>query len=293
MDDRIIDVTATEVRRALARSFVGGAVAEHTWRGRVGVGETEVCVDVEQDGADTLVRARASVLEDAALDARRARLLLIENSELLLGRFRHAGCEIVVEHAILAGTTMDAVEVKASVWAVGWAAASFAPRLRALLDEGTPPPPPPLPAGRLRDSADGVRFTDRRVQRLLEQRYGSFQHHPDWGYHGAFGSARVFIDVLAVLDDSTAVRASSPVLSQIDLTDELALHLHERSAEHACGAFLYVPARRELWFQHAVLGDDLDRVELDAAVDLVASVADGCDDELRARFGGLRYADLG
>jgi hypothetical protein len=131
------------------------------------------------------------------------------------------------------------------------------------------------------------------VERTLGSHYGTFQHHPDWGFHGGFGSARVFVDVLPVLDDSTAVRASSPVVSGVDLTDPLALRLLELGAAEPFGGFLYMPSRREVWFQHAILGDDLDERELAAAIDVVAAVADGTDDRLVAEFGGRRYADLG
>jgi hypothetical protein len=48
-----------------------------------------------------------------------------------------------------------------------------------------------------------------------------------------------------------------------------------------------------VWLQHAILGDDLDPVELETAIDAVAGLADGCDDALAEEFGGLRYADLG
>ena len=41
-----------------------------------------------------------------------------------------------------------------------------------------------------------------------------------------------------------------------------------------------------------ILGDDLDRVELESAIDVVAEVADLSDDALAAGFGGRRYADL-
>jgi hypothetical protein len=102
----------------------------------------------------------------------------------------------------------------------------------------------------------------------------------------------VFVDVLPVLEDSTAVRASSPVLSDIDLTDDLALELMRLAAESPFGCYSYQPARREVWFEHVILGDDLDRPELEAAIQVVAETADGEDDTLAGRFGGRRYADL-
>jgi hypothetical protein len=227
------------------------------------------------------------------VDDRLARVLVIENSELVLGRFTPAGSHVRVEHAILAGTTMAAVEVQATVWTVGWAASAFRPRLEALLRDATPVSPAPhTPAALRRDAADHVSITDRRVKRFLDEHYGGFEHDPAWGYHGGFGSARVFIDVLPVLEESTAVRLSSPVLSGIDLSAELAHELLRLTAEQPFGRYSYAPARREVWFEHAILGDDLDKIELESAIDVVATNADGHDDALAERFGGRRYADL-
>jgi hypothetical protein len=294
MTDRHIEVNAMTVRHALARSFTAVDPQGHTWRGTVGVGDTVVTVDVEPAADAMHVHAWAQAIEAGPLDARVARMLACENGELVLGRLRQEGDHVLVEHTILAGTTMDPVEVQGSVWTVGWAAASYAPRLRALLTDAVPvPPPPQTPAARLRDAADHVEMTTRRVQRYLDERYGGFQHDPTWGFHGAFGSARVFVDVLPVLDDSTAVRASAPVLSDLDLSDGLALRVAELTAATPFGAFTHLGGRRELWFQHAILGDDLDQVELEAAISVVADTADGWDDKLGAEFGGLRYADLG
>ena len=228
MSDVQIDVTALEVRRALARSFRGDTdPGPHAWRGSVGVGDAVVAVDVEPRAGRRQHRPRPRPVDRVRRDARAARAHPGgENAELVLGRFAVVGGAVDVEHAILAGTTMDAVEVQASVWAVGWAAASFGRAPARARHRGRPrPPPPQTPAARLRDAEDHVELTTRRVRQHLDARYGGFEHHPDWGFHGAFGSARVFVEVLPVLDDSTAVRVSSPVLSQVAMSDELALRL--------------------------------------------------------------------
>ena len=295
VSDHLIEVNEHAVRRSLLRSFTEVAPEGHAWRGTVDLGETVVAVDVSRlDDGQPIMHAMSEVIDVAELDALLARTLTIENGELVLGRFRWENGKVLIEHAILAGTHMAAVEVQASVWTVGWAAESFRPRLQALLTPDTPPPPPPeTPAGLRRDAAYHVDSTTKRVEHMLQHRYGGFQYHPAWGFHGAFGSARVFVDVMPVLDDSTAVRASSPVVSDVELTDELALHLHDLSGQRPFGGFLYIPSRREVWFQHAILGDDLDEDELDTAIDVVAAVADGSDDPLVAEFGGRRYADLG
>src|SRR5262249_14185819 len=209
---------------------------------------------------------------------------VMENGELWLGRFSVTGGAVRVEHAILAGATMAAVEVQSSVWTVGWAADAFAPRLEALLRNATPTPPAPrTPAAMRRDAAEHVAMTDRHVKRFLDERLGGFDHHPNWGYHRGFGSAPGVVDVAPGLSESTAVRASSPVLSDVELSDELALELMRLSAERPFGCYSYQPGRREVWFEHAILGDDLDRVELETAIEVVAETADGQDDMLAER----------
>jgi hypothetical protein len=294
VEARQIEVNAIAVRRALARSFTGIDPAGHAWRGGIGTGDADVEVDIRSTSEGRpYVEVGADVMAIGDVDDRLARVLVIENSELVLGRFTLAGSHVRVEHAILAGTTMAAVEVQATVWTVGWAASAFRPRLEALLRDATPVPPAPhTPAALRRDAADHVSITDRRVKRFLDEHYGGFEHDPAWGYHGGFGSARVFIDVLPVLEESTAVRLSSPVLSGIDLPAELAHELLRLTAEQPFGRYSYAPARREVWFEHAILGDDLDKIELESAIDVVATNADGHDDALAERFGGRRYADL-
>ena len=71
------------------------------------------------------MHARADVLELPELTPAVARTLLIENGELVLGRFAHSDGAVRIEHAIMAGSTMATVEVQASVWCVGWGASAF------------------------------------------------------------------------------------------------------------------------------------------------------------------------
>ena len=146
-------------------------------------------------------------------------MLVIENAETVIGRFAHRDGHIGVEHAILAGPTMAEVEVQATVWTVGLDGA----RLRTATDcvdgsaDATAAParrPRPLFA-EMRPTMFVSRPSGCAASSLSA--FGEFQHDPDWGFHGAFGSARVFVDVQPVLETSTAVRASSPVLSSVEL----------------------------------------------------------------------------
>jgi len=288
-----IEVNEMSVRHALANSFHSTDPGTHAWRGTTGTDATVVCDVLTGEDGRPYVRIWADLMDAPDQSGELDRVILIENANLVLGRLVHTGGRLRVEHGILAGTTMAAVEVQASVWTVGWTASAYAERIETLIRHSKPVPPVPEPPAALRrDAAYHVDITTRRVQRFLDERFGGFQHDPDWGYHGAFGSARVFVDVLPVLEDSTAVRASSPVLSDIDLGDELALELIRLGQLGPFGVFSYLPSRREVWFEHGILGDDLDQVELESAIEVVAEVADGQDDALAARFGGRRYADL-
>jgi hypothetical protein len=85
---------------------------------------------------------------------------------------------------------------------------------------------------------------------------------------------------------------AAPVLIDVDLSDDLALEACAIAAESTVGRFAYTEARRELWFEHAILGDDLQEVELMHAVRTVAETADAIDERLAAAHGGRRYHDL-
>ena len=127
VDERQIEVNQAAVRRALTRSFTSLDPAGHAWRGTMGLGEAVVTADVLTlaDGRP-YVHVFAECVRDVELDAGVARMLVLENANTVIGRLSHDGRSIQAEHAILAGTTMAAVEVQSTVWTVGWTAISFA-----------------------------------------------------------------------------------------------------------------------------------------------------------------------
>ena len=103
----------------------------------------------------------------------------------------------------------------------------------------------------------------------------------------------MFVDVRPFLGESTIVRVASPVLSRDRALAASSPCAPSRSrAARSSGTSPTSPERQELWFEHTLLGDALDPEEFQLAVDTVARVADGEDDDLAKRFGGLRYADL-
>ena len=278
------------MRRALDGVYEDLDPGSALWRCIAGPYRTPVDVVVE-DGP--VVVARATVLAVPELTGPLAQALTIEHDSLLFGRFAHADGEIRIEHAIVGGHTMNDQEVRIAVWAVAWAAGAYRSRWErhaAGLPLTGGEPVPGVAARRGAD--DRVASTQARVERFLQEHHGGFTYDEAWGYHGPFGSTRVFVSVRHVLETSTAVLVASPVLSGVDLTDALALDVAEVSAARSFGRFAYAAERSELWAEVAVLGDDLDPEELAAAITAVAELGDGEDDRLQAAHGGRRYADL-
>ena len=286
--------TEATVRRALAQTFPGLVDADGVWRGTTAPYRTTVEVEVVPFGAEAAVRVRADVLPAAVADTAVARAVLLENETLLFGRFLPRDGRVVVEQLLLGGHTLHPDEVRLAVWMLGWAAGAYRDRLAARIATRRPEDRLPAPGVQPRRGAeDRIASTEERVERFLRERYGTFERDPAWGYHGAFGSARVFVSIDHVLEVSTAVLVASPILTGVDLTDALADDALAVMAAHPLGRLAYVGERRELWVEHGVLGDDLDRRELESAIDGVAKLADGEDDRLQAAHGGRRYADPG
>jgi hypothetical protein len=288
--ERRYAATEAEVRRALDGVYERLDPGPALWRCTAGPYRTPVDVVVE-DGP--VVVARASVVPAPELTGPLARAVAIEHDSLLFGRFTHVDGEIRVEQAIVGGHTMNDQEVRIAVWAAGWAAGAYRPRWeRHVAGEAlTGGEPVPGVASR-RGAEERVASTQARVERFLQEQHGGFTHDEAWGYHGPFGSTRVFVSVRHVLETSTAVLVASPVLSGVELTDALALDVSEVATGRSFGRFAYAADRSELWAEHAILGDDLDPEELTAAISAVAGLGDGEDDRLQAAHGGLRYADL-
>lgn len=110
-----------------------------------------------------------------------------------------------------------------------------------------------------------------------------------------FGSTALFVDVDDVFDGKyTRVRVDAPVLMDVPVTDELLAYIGMRSNSFLFGGFALMmetdSARTGiLSFRQTLLGDALDRVELEVATNLVALTADDLDDNLQRRFGGRRF----
>jgi hypothetical protein len=295
MPDHPFAGTAAIVRRALDRHFSDTEAGDAVWQGRVGPDDVALRADVValEGTSRPLVRMQATALEHL-LDGALAQAIASEQEGLPVGRLEHDGRAALVAASLLGGPTLDLEECTTAAYAVATGAAAVGPRLASRLAGQHPgeldlePDDVSVP----RDADERLARAEGYVERLLLSTYGEFTRDPAWGYNGPFGSARVFVDVQPFLGESTVIRVASPVLSRVELGDALALRVLEIADGSPLGRFSYLDARKELWFEHSLLGDALDPDELELAVGTIARVADGEDDALAAAFGGLRYADL-
>jgi hypothetical protein len=283
------------VRRALDRHFPAIDPGDAAWQGHIGLSEVPVRADVVglAGTPHALVRIQARVV-DLPLDGALAQAVAVEQASLPIGRLEHDGRGVVATASLLGGGTLDVEEAITAAYAVAAVAEAAVGHLTARV-AGTDPGDLDLEPENVnvpRDADERITRAEYQVEQMLTASYGGFNRDPAWGYNGPFGSARVFVDVRPFLGESTIVRVASPVLSRIELSPELALRALEITSGTQLGHFSYLPERQELWFEHTLLGDALDPEEFQLAVDTVARIADGEDDDLARRFGGLRYADL-
>lgn len=285
--------TVATVRRSLERAFVEEDPRDAAWRGKVGSARTSVRVDVlpsPGDVAQPMVVATAEVLPVPRFTGPLAQAVLLEHDGFVLGRLRHDGSALIAEQALLGGHTLHQDEMTVAVWTAGWIAANEGARLQMRVGGMDPGEPREPDVDVRRGAEERVAVVRDRVARHLEAR--GFVDDPVWGLHGAAGSTRVFVSVMHHLERSTAVIVAAPVVIDCDLTDDLALEACAIAGEEPVGRFSYTDERRELWFEHAILGDDLQESEIVHALEAVAATADRVDERLVAAHGGRRYSDL-
>ena len=105
------------------------------------------------------------------------------------------------------------------------------------------------------------------------------------------GSAQVRIMVWPFGDDESTIQVYSAVVRSIENTPDLMAFLLKANADMRFGAF-GIDEDGDVIFQHTIMGDTCDKPELKASVLAVARTADNKDDEIVAKFGGQRAADV-
>jgi hypothetical protein len=139
---------------------------------------------------------------------------------------------------------------------------------------------------------DAQRDAYRRVERYLIEIFGDdASASPDEpSFTLSEGSAVATIAVRPRLAWSSVVETYSWVVTDVTPSEELCRFLLEENSELLFGAFGLRQGTNVI-FKHSVVGETLDREELESSVRAVLTMADQYDDQIRDRFGGMRAVD--
>lgn len=150
--------------------------------------------------------------------------------------------------------------------------------------------PPPAEAPLAHTSGDLEVLRDR-VETHLRQKGWSYEVLPGGELLMRQGSTVVTIQ-MGKWNENTVIRLYAPVARKIQhVSPELTRFIVTRNNSLVLGKFSLDSKQDTVWFEHALLGDDLDPEELYRAVATVALVADDNDEEVCRMTGGKRVVD--
>jgi len=104
------------------------------------------------------------------------------------------------------------------------------------------------------------------------------------------GSAVASTRVIPWHAGETLITSRSYVVTDVEVTPELSYYLLRENNGIYFGRFA-LDAENDIVFEHSLVGESCDRVELNHSVMTVIRIADDYDDEIVARWGGQRALD--
>lgn len=129
------------------------------------------------------------------------------------------------------------------------------------------------------------------LKAYLGAAFGGYEVDQDDDFVVSRGSARVWVRPLEQ-EGRTFVVIWSVTNVGVPITGELTTFLAAENAALPFGKFGLNEQASSVQLVHTLLGDFLNREELEVAVDAVADTADQYDDQIKARFGGRLPADV-
>lgn len=130
------------------------------------------------------------------------------------------------------------------------------------------------------------------VEKYLTESFGGYLKDQNNNYILQAGSARIMVVPLDWLEGQTLVKIVALVNRDAARGDDLAKYLIEENLKLIFGKFSLEPVSRMVFFEHTLLGDFLNRKELEIAVQAIASTADRYDDEIQTKFGGKKFGEF-
>lgn len=138
-----------------------------------------------------------------------------------------------------------------------------------------------------RQEGDGV--GRERLEEQLRQSGIMFGVDQDGDLAVPFGNTITFIRPLEE-SGRKVVRVWAITNVDLELSDELTRFLATENAKLAFGGF-EVDGSHKVAFSYTLLGEYLQRAELEAALAAVALAADRYNDEIKSRFGGKLFGE--
>ncbi len=131
-----------------------------------------------------------------------------------------------------------------------------------------------------------------RVQQYLREKQLVYEVQQNGSIWIRQGSTVVVVEP-AAWNERTVVKLMAPVALNITkITPELTRYLAEQNYRLLFGKFSLDADGKAVWYEHILLGDNLDVEELFIAVAAVALTADENDEEIAQMAGGQRLVDL-
>jgi FHIPEP family/Putative bacterial sensory transduction regulator len=139
-----------------------------------------------------------------------------------------------------------------------------------------------------------IEETRDRVASMLAQIVGPVQVDQDGDLTFPFESTRVYVSVRPFGEASSVVSVFAITNVGLTPSDALAKFVATHGSDWLFGhlAMAEHEGMARLIFNHTLLGDYLDREELEVAVAAVATTADRLDDEIKEQFGGQTMSEL-
>lgn len=132
-----------------------------------------------------------------------------------------------------------------------------------------------------------------KIQRMLTNRFGTVKIDKDGDFVVVFESAVVFVHVHQWTDDQTVVAVRCPMITDVKITPELTHWIAVEGQRFVFGTCYLNPDANGktgwVYFQHNLLGDDLDEPELMETLDAIVLTGNKLDNELCAQFGGKLF----
>ena len=132
-----------------------------------------------------------------------------------------------------------------------------------------------------------------RVEGVLSGHFGGFATLEDGDYSVDVGSVRVFVAPRHVDETTIGVRVFS--ITNVDLPADAdpAGYLLGLNFGFVVGRFSLDGTGTAVWFDHVLVGHEVDDVSLVRVVGAVAGTADQYDDEIKKRYGGRTFREEG